>query len=89
MLQEIKDKVKRINKLWLTVEDIAVIMECGMTKASNYRKKYLEKKGTKSDYFHDKIPTVDFLKFYKVNTDILISSYDMLVKNGDLDASSS
>ena len=85
-MQEIKDKVKRINKLWLTVEDIAVIMECGMTKASNYRKKYLEKKGTKSDYFPDKIPTVDFLKFYKVNTDILISSYDMLVKNGDLDA---
>lgn len=88
-MQVIREKIKVINKQTLNLNDISILMDCGRHKARQYRNKYFEKNKIVNDYFGTQVPTTEFIKFYNINTEIVMDSYLLLKETGDLDASSS
>lgn len=70
-----KLKVKVLSKHNLTIKDISILMDCGLSKASNYRKRFIEKKKLKSDYFGITILTSEFVDFYKIDVDMIRDNY--------------
>lgn len=72
------DKFKLLNKHDLTIKDISVLMDCGITKASRYRNKFIKDKKIKSDYFGIIILTNEFIEFYNINVDMIRENYLLL-----------
>lgn len=63
---------------------IQLLMQCGSTKATDYRKKIIKKhRGEQREMpLHDKIPTQLFLDFYGISRELIERSY-LLIKGGN------
>lgn len=88
-MKDIYEKFRIINKTNLTVSDIAKLMDCGLTKASNYRRKFIIRKGLVKDDVHISydINTADFLEFYKIDVNLIRENFKLLYQmdnNGGL-----
>lgn len=81
---KIEQKINILNKVFLSIKDISILLDCGPTKAKRYREKYITAKKIEKDYFDIVIPTVDFLKFYKIDVNLLRDNYKML--KGEINA---
>lgn len=88
-MQEVIKKFKVINKTILTNNDIAVLMDCGLTKATKYRKKYITARKLKKDEVHNSISikASDFIDFYNIDINLIRDNYKVLSQiRGDLNA---
>jgi len=76
-MQEVINKFKVINKTILTNNDIAVLMDCGLSKAAKYRKKYITARKLKKDEVHNTItiPASDFIEFYDIDINLIRENY--------------
>lgn len=81
-MEDIVKKFEAIKKNFLTVEDIAVLMDCGKKKASDFRKHFIVKTNQTSDYFPNIIRTSEFLDFYRIDTNLIRDNYVVLHQNG-------
>lgn len=72
-----------INKVFLDTKDIAVLLDCGVSKARVYRHEFLKSKNYKEDYFKSNVPTGDFVKYFKINLDIIRDNYKVVKQLGD------
>lgn len=69
-----------INKSFLTVKDIMVLMECSSTVATKYRTKFLNKYGSKDNFIQVRIPTSLFIEFYKLDVNMIRDNYVTIQK---------
>lgn len=70
-------KFEVINKTYLQVKDIRILMDCSTSKASVYKKKFLmffQEKKYEPDYFKIDIPTADFIEYYNINVNLIRSN---------------
>lgn len=85
----VKKKYELLTKHELTIKDIAILMDCGISKASKYRNKFIKDKKIKSDYFGITILTSEFIDFYKIDVDMINNKYileQQLTNGGEVNA---
>lgn len=83
MNQLAKKKIEILNKNFLTIRNIQILMDCGKDLARKYRDKFVEKQGIDRKYFGTRIPTNEFIEFYKLNFDLI---YTLATNGGDSNA---
>lgn len=81
-MNDLITKFNILNKAFLTLKDIAIIMECSREKARKYRTNYITKRKLNSDFFQVNISTQDFLEFYEVDVSMIRDNYILLSNNG-------
>lgn len=87
----VKKKYELLTKHELTIKDIAILMDCGISKAAKYRNRFIKEKNIKSDYFGITILTSEFIDFYKIDVEMISDKYileQQLNNGGGINATS-
>ena len=72
-----ESKFAAINKTFLQVKDIAVLLDCSLSKAGYYRKKFIKRNEEELDFFKPMVRTSDFITFYKIDVERIRENYKM------------
>ena len=71
-------KFNILNKMFLSNEDIGILMGCSISKASGYRKLFLKIYDDEPDFFEPRVRTSDFLKHYKIDVERIKDNYRVI-----------
>ena len=77
------EKFEAINRTFLELKHIGVLMDCSISKAAKYRKKFLAANRDDSDFFQPMVRTTDFIHFYKIDIDRIRENFKVFNKGNN------